>query len=322
VRIARRFPTTLAAALCAHAIAAVALAPTRAPRAPAAVLPAAEEIDVVTDEPAEPPPATQPSSSEGAIARIARRSAPRPADPAKVEPAASAVEPRGAPNDRGDVAVTRRAPIDLGIGGRWTFGPLGSAAPSAAPLAEAPSPSRALDRMLRDELTAHDRALGISPGNALLTAAKDAASPLLAPDVGAATLEIESDAAGRVVSASVVSGPADAAAWGDVAREIVRLMSGKSLRLPRGARGLRTRLRISALRTPPSGKAGGTVAGAVPDDAPGTAGGDRACEGTGASRKCVAGMPGGATATGEDLSNLGARAVRVVRAQLLDDVAL
>ena len=326
VRIARRFPTTLAAALCAHAIAVFALASMRVPRASVVVLPTADEIDVVADDQtAELSPPMEPSSSDVANARVVRRSSSRPSAPLpSTESPATMVEPKGdgaMADDRGDVVVTRRAPIDLGIGGRWT-GPLGSAVPSAAPSTEAPNLSHALDRMLRDELTAHDRALGISPGNALITVAKEAASPILAPDVGVATLEIESDASGRVVSASVVSGPADAAAWGDVAREIVKRMSGKNLRLPRGAHGLRTRLRISALRTLPSGKSGGTAAGAVPDDVPGTPGGDRACEGTGGSRKCVGGMPTGATATGADLSNIGARAMRVVRVQLLDDIAL
>jgi len=173
--------------------------------------------------------------------------------------------------------------------------------------------------MLRDDLDARDRARGLSGNGAFISAAREAASATIAPDVGSATFDIESDAAGRIVTARVITAAGDIVAWNAVARELVRLMSTKTVRVRPGTRGVRARVSVTAMRVPPSGNKNTVSAGAVPDDVPGS---DPVCEGEGARRRCTAGLPVGITANSVDVANAGANAVRVVRAQLLSEVSL
>jgi hypothetical protein len=56
-----------------------------------------------------------------------------------------------------------------------------------------------------------------------------------------------------VVTARVLPGSGDVAQWNAVAREVVRLASARTVRVPAGAQGVRTRLRVVAERTLPSG---------------------------------------------------------------------
>ena len=149
----------------------------------------------------------------------------------------------------------------------------------------------------------------------LVSAAREAASSPRAPDVGSVTLDIACDAGGVVRTAR-----ADDRAWNDVGAALIRAMSGKTVRVRDGSRGLRARLRIVAERTPPSGNGGSTSLGAVPDDVAGSA--NRACEGTGWTRRCVAGMPLGVTSAEHDSANAGAKTTRVVHVQLLDETEI
>jgi hypothetical protein len=207
-------------------------------------------------------------------------------------------------------------PVALGVGDYWKQvargdGPTANRSPA--------SPAHTTDRILRDSLESHDRALGLGRGGPLVTAAREAASPAFAPEIGSATLEVEADAAGNVLTARAVAASADWGAWNDVGRELVRRMAGKPLRLRDGARGLRARLRVIAEHSKPSGERGSSSPGALPDDVPGA---DSACEGVGAERRCVAGLPLGFSSSTQDLSNLGAHPIRVVRVQLLDEETL
>jgi hypothetical protein len=156
-------------------------------------------------------------------------------------------------------------------------------------------------------------ALGPRPSGELVAAAHEAAAPSIAPDVGTATVVVESDAAGFVTTARVVSATPDLASWGDFARELTRLTSSKKLRVPPGARGVRTRLRVVAEWTMPGGQHVETSAGAVPDDVPGA---DKVCEYSGPQRRCTAGMPVGHTYNGFDLTNIGAKPLRIVRVKV------
>jgi hypothetical protein len=174
--------------------------------------------------------------------------------------------------------------------------------------------ARAAERSMRDELAAHDLAIGLGRGGPLVSAAHEAASSPNAPDVGATTLEVDCDAAGAVVTAR-----ADDRVWGDVAKSLVRAMNGKTLRLRRDAHGMRVRLRVVAERTLPSGSRGSSSPGALPDDVPG---GGKACDGEGITRRCVAGMPLGATNSQHDVSNAGAKRARSVHVHLLSESEL
>ena len=327
------------AALCAHVGVAAALS-----RVPALALlasvpqPAREELFVVSEELASASGPVVASAREAsdvsrAIAVVPRGSlvASSPSQRAKRggerDVLAAQDDVPKLPDATEKWSLTRAAPIDLGVGAYWksVVSDAARGVPERArPTEESPrpEPSPSPDRILRDGLEAHDRAVGLGAGGPLVSAAHDAASPSIAPDLGSATLEVECDARGKVVTAHVVAAAANVAAWSDVARELVRLMSAKSVRLPAGARGLRARVRIAVERTWPSGKKGGVGAGAVPDDAPGTPEGGHVCVGVGAERKCDSGFLVGFTATGADVTNLAAKAMRIVRVQLLGEVAL
>ena len=83
--------------------------------------------------------------------------------------------------------------VDLGIGTYWKNVALGSGPPSSSPSpidSSRPAGSPSPERLLRDALDAHDRALGLGSEGPLVSAAHEAASPAFAPDVGSATLEI------------------------------------------------------------------------------------------------------------------------------------
>jgi hypothetical protein len=190
--------------------------------------------------------------------------------------------------------------VDLGIGTYWRevathFQPAPERPPDESPR---PLPAPSPNRILRDGLDEHDHSLGLSHASPLVSAAQQAASPALAPDVGSATLEIEADAAGVLTGARVISASADLSAWNDVAGELVRLMKTRPLHVPHDSRGLRARVRIVAERTLPSGAKAPPVHYETTSD----------------------GLPGLAKAF--DLSDIGARRSRVVRVELLGEVPL
>jgi hypothetical protein len=145
----------------------------------------------------------------------------------------------------------------------------------------------------------------------------------MAPDVGTATLDVDVDGSGKVVTARVVtaSDGDEMAAWNAMAREMVRIASSKAVHVRAGSHGVRARLRIVAERVPPAGTKGTTSTGAVPDDVAGGMDG-KACDGEGLERRCAAGMPLGTTMTLGDLSNIGAKASRIVHVTVLGEAAL
>jgi hypothetical protein len=107
---------------------------------------------------------------------------------------------------------------------------------------------------LRDPLDAHDHALGLWRAGPLTSAAHEAASSPDAPDEGMATYDVESDAQGHVTSVTLVSLGAGASGWSSVGRELLGLLTSKTLRVPPGAHGVRARLQITAKRTLPAGE--------------------------------------------------------------------
>jgi hypothetical protein len=191
----------------------------------------------------------------------------------------------------------------------------GSGSPSSPPPPppdETPKP-RDFTRILRNDLHARDMELGLSRSGPLVTAAHQAASPDIGPDVGTATIEVESDASGALVAVRVLDASGDAGPWQAVAAEIRRLMASKPLRVPSGSRGVRADLRIVVERVLPSGEKTAVKRGAAPDET---------CDTTGGGRRCVAGMPGGVGGTWGDVSNIGARRSRVVHVQLVGEALL
>jgi hypothetical protein len=168
-------------------------------------------------------------------------------------------------------------------------------------------------RAVRDDLHARDVAMGLGASGPLVSAAREAARPNIAPEIGAATIDVETDADGRITSARVVDAAADRLAWTDVARQLVLLMAAKPLRVPPGARGLRARLRIVAERTLPAGESRPAETGATTQDA---------CDASGVVRRCIAGLPAGVSGTFGDVSNFGAKRSRNVRVEVLSESSI
>lgn len=203
-------------------------------------------------------------------------------------------------------------PMDLRIGSYWKTVATASSAPRPPPSVDEPGRGGDFARRLSDDMRALDVATGHSIAGPLVSAAHEAASPNVAPDVGTATIEIEADASGEVVAARVVDASGDRARWEDVAEQIRRSMAHKRLRVPSGARGVRAHVRIVAERTLPSGERTSIHSGAAPDEV---------CDGSGPTRRCTAGLPG-AGGTWGDVTNFGAKRSRVVHVQLLDEALL
>jgi len=282
----------------------------------------AEPIAIALEDPAAPA-SPAPRVTEGTVAAaravLAERVVAGAASPSAAartgarDARAAAREDSGAP----DIAATagaglftfdpvQRARFDLGLGSAARLLP--------GPPRRASEGKSASDRSLREALTARDLGLGLGRASVLVSAAREAAASPLAPDVGVTTFEIDFDAAGMVRGAHV-----DDCAWTEVATALVHAMSGKTVRMRTGARGFRAHVRVVAERTSPSGNGGTTRVGAVPDDVPGAG---KACEGTGWSRRCIAGMPLGVTSAEHDSANAGAKASRVVHVQLLDETEI
>jgi hypothetical protein len=319
----------LAAALCAHAAAtwAFMLVPKGTPLALPA-LPRPEELFFISDE---PPRASSSAVGESAPPAAARanvavsrgpvpvRSSPELPGSAVVGAAEEApAVPAPVDNVEHQSSPAGAAPVDLGIGSLWRSVALDGASRARGDSSREIAPP-ATDRVFRDAADSRDHDLGLGSSGPLVAAAHEAGSMPSAPDTGTATFEVESDATGKVTTANVVSVSADAAGWNAVGRELVSLMDSRRLHLPSGARGLRTRLRITAERTLPSGTKGTTSLGAVPDDVPG---GGSVCVGEGWLRKCTKGMPVGVTRNATDVANFGASVSRIVRAKILEEKTL
>lgn len=312
VHASRRIHLALAAALCAHLAIAAALRHVPTSRADASpILSESTDLFFLSDAVADTPQLAETTRSAPlAIARST--AAPRSGTPkTAIETAPSRTEDIPSSTANAQRPSSPRAPIDLGLGSLWK-----DVAVAGARSTNELSPR---DRSFREALDAHDRELGLGPSGPLVAAAREAGSLPSAPDTGNAIFDVDADASGKVLSASVVSFSTDGSGWTAVAQQLVTLMSPKTLRLPLGAHGIRVRLRISAERSLPSGQRGETHAGAVPDDVPGA---DPVCEGSGWLRKCTKGMPLGATMNTVDVANLGARASRIVRAQILGEQTL
>lgn len=330
VRSPPRLRSTLLFAASGHVLLALSLraAPTRSAIETAATAAREVTVDVeprVVERSATPvDEGPRPATATATATSLTRRAA-------EERPTVSSLAPIGpqiAPND-GQAPMTdatwsfdpmRRTASEIGIGSHWKnvvvagAASEGSGPPAPDASGNARAAARAIDRSMRADLAARDVELGLGRAGPLVSATHHAASQASAPEVGTTTLEVECDATGTVLSAR-----AEDTTWNDVATAVVRAMTGKPLRVPRGARGLRARLRIVVERALPSGSHGSRSLGAVPDD---VAGGGSACDGKGLTRRCVNGMPVGVTSSEHDVSNVGAKPQRIVHVQLLSESEL
>ncbi len=321
-------------AVASHGLVALLIrsVPSTPPRASAIVTPPQEiaiEHEPVLSEPGAASEET-PSTLRGpradaprqdrALGAAERRVGAEVRAESSPSPAASGEDPTAAADSSWTFDPMQRSANDLGIGSHWksvVVEGAGTAKNAPAPRTEAEQAretARAIDRSMREMLTASDVERGLGRAGPLVSATHLAASSPGAPEVGVTILEVESDASGTVVSAR-----SDERSWNDVAATVVRNMAGKPLRIRPGGRGLRARLRVVAERTLPAGSRGTTSAGAVPDDVPG---GSKACVGQGATRRCSGGMPVGVSGAAGDTSNIGAKPIRVVHVHLVSESEL
>src|SRR5690606_22678044 len=108
--------------------------------------------------------------------------------------------------------------------------------PAAAERPSAPSVAR-----LPEEAEARDAERGLSRSSAAVSACYRSAQ--LGPEVGTALLEVRTDARGAVTSVRLL-GDSVTDAWFVVADDLMSQLKGRLLRVPVGARGLVTRLRV------------------------------------------------------------------------------
>lgn len=104
------------------------------------------------------------------------------------------------------------------------------------------TPGRTTGLDLGAELDSRDAAKGIGRSSSALSAAYRASN--LAPPFGSATFDVRADAIGRVTAVVLVEFGSDAADWRRVGEALKRQLQKKRLRIPRGARGLSSVLRI------------------------------------------------------------------------------
>ncbi len=321
------FRNALTVAAGAHVALGTALMMARSPHRTVTPAPAiAEKLFELSDEPSRPPepPPARPASREAPAAEATQTMAarevpasrPLPSEVPRAAPEVTALVPPAVPSAQ-PWSLGAPGTLALGVGDYWKHVALEGPAPSSS--APPPDPRSAeIERDLRLG-PSRDMQLGLGSSGPLVSAAHEAAS--MAPDVGAATLDIDVDGSGKVVTARVVSASGDMAGWNAMAREIVRIASGKAAHVHAGSHGVRARLRIVAERAPPAGTKRTSSAGAAPDDIPGGMDG-KACDGEGLERRCAAGMPLGATTTLGDLSNIGAKPSRIVHVAVLGEAAL
>ena len=188
-----------------------------------------------------PLPALEPSITGAAARGPSGRAAARSARP----------DVAAQPADDGSVAVEstpdapavplpehdgRRRVIDLGLDGSLARDLLRQAAGESS-AAEQPSIG-----LLREGLDARDAARGLSRSSAAVHAAYDAAGH--APPHGIGIFEVRADAGGNVVAVTLLRFGSDEARWKRVAGALREQLQKRRLRVPPGAAGLVTRLRI------------------------------------------------------------------------------
>jgi hypothetical protein len=96
--------------------------------------------------------------------------------------------------------------------------------------------------LLVEGLAQLDAERGVSRSGAAIHAGYEAARRA-APD-GIAVFDLRTNDRGMVVSVSLVSAPSQEVSWQRVGQELQKLLKDRRLRVPAGARGLATRLRI------------------------------------------------------------------------------
>lgn len=230
------------------------------------------EMDVELVEPSHPAdtaaPVEEPSSVRGSPAAIARLDERR---------AAHALPREGEHATGPEVPLVPSAPGETD--GSWTFSP-SETPPPAGPLSgtalndavragvrttvlEGESAERARRQRL-PAFTQRDLDLGLAPGGALATLAKELVRRSRVPTEGRALLRIDSDGAGIVASVHILDVSAGMPEWQELATQLVSEARAKPMKVPTGARGVSVTIEVtSAMKTVDGGKPSHSTAAAI-----------------------------------------------------------
>lgn len=204
-----------------------------APRVEAS--PPADALPLAAAQSASRPPAERAKGMQRTESRWAAASRPQ------ARGAGARDEPEGASSDAGprrgsDGAAGQRS-IDLGLnGGIQRAAVLGGWLEPEPPR---PAPSIGL---LVEGLAQGDAERGVSRSGAAIRAGYEAARRA-APN-GIALFDLRTDEHGVVLSVTLASAPSEETRWQSVRQELQELLKERRLRVPAGAKGLATRLRI------------------------------------------------------------------------------
>jgi hypothetical protein len=280
--VAARLRWTLGAAVLVH-VAAAAWASRARSGVVAVRPPQATEKDVevsLLEEPTEPHAEREPEPRvpELAAARSTDRATARATAHATREVAAAdgvAVSSTSREHATEQPLEPPRARED----GGWSFPSGAASAPSAGPLAGRSVAAAARDaaratleqeraerppptRQVLPPFGPRDVELGLAPGGALVTLARDLVRRSRAPETSHATLQLDTDATGVVTAARVLDASSGRAAWDEVAGEIATAARAKPpLRVPAGAHGLAVTIELASRLS--EAKPRGALAGAL-----------------------------------------------------------
>jgi len=137
-----------------------------------------------------------------------------------------------------------------------------------SPAVPEPAASKPSIGLLTEGLAEMDAQKGISPSSPAIGVAYQSARSL-APATGTAVFELQSDPAGLVHTVRVLSASTDQESWKRVAERLQQLLASRRLRVPQGANGVVTRLRIDrGALAQPLAERGRTKRGAALGQAP------------------------------------------------------
>lgn len=275
----RAFRASVAIAAAIHAALLLAVGLLRAPSAPqrgVTASPSADEVSIALEDPSAPAPAPalpSPAPASGAsdlVARIDARHAtnggaakhdpvllhPQPsgepgASPAPSDSTGNGVGTDGGANGKGVASGPKLPPLlDLSSPGKHAF--ILPPESSAPPATKEEQVAAKLDAQVKAGLDAHEQIVSGGYGGPVVGAAHSAALGFNAPQLGWATIDVETDAKGAVTTVKVVEFGGDPG-WQRVAKDIHGELAGRPLKVPTGANGVHVRVRISADMKYPSG---------------------------------------------------------------------
>jgi hypothetical protein len=236
------------------------IADSTAPRAP-------DGDAANTPNAAEPPPSLEraPRAQPGAATpRVAAESAPPgavPNEPAGNEPAGLASSSRGpGASENPQAAGAVEGATAEGSGPQLSLRELGvdrGSNPFIGSVTELPTErqlhNQRLRQSLRGEIAKQDQARGLGPEGPAVAAVTDIVMASASVPNTTALLRVRTDGAGSVTLVDVLEADRDSDEWQRIARELVRSLAGKKLRVPAGSNGVSFQLRVVSRVQLPSG---------------------------------------------------------------------